>query len=490
MREKTKLIVSCLLAVVLGLSSPAVVAYAGSTNSEFNRDISSQTGYWHLKEVKSYSNTCGNTPGMEGREDEPVTSFPFDITIDQRDYTDSDGDHFKINTHDILISEYSQKEEGYYYRKSDKSTSELRYTATKEFGPMPLVVYQDEKFYIPVSVSVSFTNQGKYWIDKIDKRQGFDIYNTLKRTYLYKDDGESVKIVIHDGKNIPDIGKVSDSGSYVCVGPDPTKCNNSFSLEIWLYGHNSSCYQTIVTYEWIKGTPPKEIVQSNDATNYKGSDQIKNTTSKKEAVNNDTNTKKEASETTPSTEKNNEVSKEKSTDKLSKEEQKEVAEFLSTDESAYATEFDWLIDKAFNVSNGEWANEIDTEFCRRIEGDEAALLNGGWKCFICEGEMGYYTGQYERYMNAVIDTDGKNFKITLNWDQWITDTGTEQETGKEILKGKWDSSKRTVHTSSSLGNVDITDFYITYDNGCEYAVGTLLWNSGEVDHIGLMRGAP
>jgi hypothetical protein len=481
MRKKTKLLVCGLLMIALCLSQPAILVKAGNTNGEFNREISSQTGYWHLKEVKSFSNTCGTTPGMKDKKNQPVTSFPCDITIDQRDYTDNDGDHFIINTHDILVSEYSQKEEGYYYRKSDKSTSELKYTAIKEFGPMPLVVYQDEKFYIPVSVSVSFTNQGKYWIDKINKKQGLDIYNTLKRNFLNKDDGNSVKIVIHDGKSIPDVGKVSDTGSYVCVGPDPTKCNNSFSLEIWLYGHNSSCYQSIATYEWIKGKPSEEDLQGY-TTGSKDTNQSKNTTQNDGTVNNNSSTKKE--------ENNSEGSKEQSSKKLSKDEQKEVAEFLSTDESAYATEFDWLIDKAFNVSNGEWANETDPEFCRRIEGDEAALLNGGWKCFICEGEMGYYTGQYERYMNAVIDTDGKNFKITLNWDQWVTDTGTEQETGKEILKGKWDSSKGTVHTSSSLGNVDFTDFYITYDNGCEYAVGTLLWNSGEVDHIGLMRGTP
>ncbi len=489
MREKTKLIVSCLLAVVLGLSSPAVVAYAGSTNSEFNRDISSQSGYWHLKEVKSYSNTCGNTPGMKGREDEQVTSFPCDITIDERDYTDSDGDHFIVNTHDILVSEYSQKEEGYYYRKSDKSTSELKYTAIKEFGPMPLVVYQDEKFYIPVSVSVSFTNQGKYWIKNLDERQGFDIYNTLKRTYLKKDDGDSVKIVIHDGKNIPDVGKVSDNGSYVCIGPDPTKCNYGFSLEIWLYGHNSCCYQTIATYEWIKGKPSEENLQSNSTTGNKDKSQSKDTTQNKDVVKDDSNKKKEAPEPTTPASKTKESSKLNTTEKLTKEEQKETAEFLSTDESAYATEFDWLIDKAFNMSNGEWANETDPEYCRRIEGDEAALLNGGWKCFICEGEMGYYTGQYERYMNAVIDTDGKRFTLTLNWDLWVTDTDTVQEKGKEVLKGKWDSSKGTVHTSSSLGNIDFTDFYITYDDGCEYAVGTLTWNSGEVDHVGLMRGA-
>ena len=482
MREKTKLIVSCLLAVVICLLQPAVVVYAGSTNSEFNRDISGQTGYWHLKEVKSYSNACGTTPGMKGRKNEPVTSFPCDITIDQSDYTDNDGNYWKTDTHDILVSEYSQREEGYYYRKSDKSTSELTYTAIEEFGPLPLVVYQDEKFYIPVSVSVSFTNQGSYWNKYLDKKQGFDIYNPLKQRFLRTDDGKSVVIKTRDGDKIPDVGKASDSGSYVCVGPNPTECNNAFSLEIDLFGHNTSCYTTIATYEWIKGKPSEEDIQNSNTTGNKDITQNKETTQNKEVVNDNNNTKKE--------ENNSEAYKATSTTKLSKDEQKEVAEFLSTDESAYATEFDWLIDKAFNVSKGEWANETDPEFCRRIEGDEAALLNGGWKCFICEGEMGYYTGQYERYMNAVIDTDGKNFKITLNWDQWITDTGMEQETGKEILKGKWDSSKGTVHTASSLGNVDFTDFYITYDNGCEYAVGTLLWNSGEVDHIGLMRGAP
>ena len=101
--------------------------------------------------------------------------------------------------------------------------------------------------------------------------------------------------------------------------------------------------------------------------------------------------------------------------------------------------------------------------------------------------MGYYTGQYERYLNAVVDTDGSKFNITLNWNTWYTDTEVVEEKGQEILKGKWDSSQATVHTASSMGNVDFTDFYITHDNLGEYAVGTLQWNSGEVDHIGLMR---
>ncbi len=184
------------------------------------------------------------------------------------------------------------------------------------------------------------------------------------------------------------------------------------------------------------------------------------------------------------------TSKDTNSDKLSQDEQKKIADDLTTVENAYATEFDWLIDKVFNISKGEWANETDPEYCRRIEGDEAALLNGGWKCFIFEGDPGYYTGQYERYLNAVVDTDGNKFNITLNWNLWYADNETIEEQGQEILSGKWDSSKATVHTASSLGNVDFTDFYITHDNLGEYAVGTLQWNSGEVDHIGLMRGTP
>ncbi|MCR4922977.1 MAG: zinc ribbon domain-containing protein [Lachnospiraceae bacterium] len=178
------------------------------------------------------------------------------------------------------------------------------------------------------------------------------------------------------------------------------------------------------------------------------------------------------------------------TGKMSQDEQKKIADELSTAENAYATEFDWLIDKVFDISKGEWANETDPEFCRRIEGDEAALLNGGWKCFIFEGDPGYYTGQYERYMNAVVDTDGSKFNITLNWNTWYTDTEVVEEKGQEVLKGKWDPSKATAHTTSGIGKIDFTDFYITHDNLREYAVGTLQWNSGEVDHIGLMRGIP
>ena len=173
---------------------------------------------------------------------------------------------------------------------------------------------------------------------------------------------------------------------------------------------------------------------------------------------------------------------------MDKTTQDSIAASMSTTETAKALDFDWFIDKVYNISGGDYENVVDATYSDRIGGDEPYLINGGWKCYMCSADEAEI-GTYERYLNAVIDTDGKDFKITLNW--WLfreasLPNGEEFEKGSEVATGKWDAAKGTVHTVASIGNIDFTDFYISKNRDEEFAMGTVTWCSGEVDYIGLM----
>ncbi|ETP73676.1 hypothetical protein UYO_0313 [Lachnospiraceae bacterium JC7] len=180
-----------------------------------------------------------------------------------------------------------------------------------------------------------------------------------------------------------------------------------------------------------------------------------------------------------------------SSDFIDRASQENIANSMSTTDTALAMDFDWLIDKAYNISRGEWPNAIDEQFVDRVNGDEPYLLNGGWKCYMCSAGSDHFNG-YERYLNAVIDTDGYNFSVKLNWDAFSPGDGSPSifESGYDIGKGKWNSKTATVHTVADIGNIDFSDFYISKNRDEEYAVGTVTWSSGEVDHIGLMRMTP
>jgi len=177
-----------------------------------------------------------------------------------------------------------------------------------------------------------------------------------------------------------------------------------------------------------------------------------------------------------------------STSSIDRAEQENIANSMSTTDTALAMDFDWMIDKVYNSSMGQWPNALDEQYVDRVTGDEPYLLKGGWKCYMCSAESSHFNG-YERYLNAVIDTDGDNFSVKLNW--WLFNPGDASqsifESGYDIGKGKWNSKTATVHTVADIGNIDFSDFYISKNRDEEYAIGTVTWSSGEVDHIGLMR---
>ena len=164
-----------------------------------------------------------------------------------------------------------------------------------------------------------------------------------------------------------------------------------------------------------------------------------------------------------------------------------IAKKLSTDEPAYATEFDWLIDY---VDYGGHSNGLvitDPSRATRIR-DLQPALNGGWKAFMFTAK-GAYGSDSERYFNANIEASGGKFNITMNWKYIVENGETVEETGSTTYRGTYDDLEGTATAMTDDSKVDFDEFYLSSDGKTEYAVGTFYWISGEVEKIGLMRSA-
>jgi len=166
-----------------------------------------------------------------------------------------------------------------------------------------------------------------------------------------------------------------------------------------------------------------------------------------------------------------------------------IAEKLSTDEVAGATEFDWFMDYVNQSGYGMAQVITDPARASRIT-DVQEALNGGWKAFIFT-EKGVYGSDVERYLNANIDVFGGRFNITLNWKYLMEPNGggTIEETGSTTYRGTYDDLEGTATAQTSDSRIDFDGFFLSADGKAEYAVGTFRWISGEIDRIGLMRSA-
>ncbi len=170
---------------------------------------------------------------------------------------------------------------------------------------------------------------------------------------------------------------------------------------------------------------------------------------------------------------------------MSEAKQRELAASLSTKENAKEKEFSWFTQIAYSRKGKTSPNGT-----KRIE-NMPLLLNGGWKCFMC-GEGSSYTGSDARVLNAELKTDGKSVILKLNWWRVLNPSveGIENESNMPptVCNGKWNGKSSSVHLVSDMGNVDITDFYISENGDAEYAVGIFSWSSGEQDYFAMMRG--
>ena len=171
---------------------------------------------------------------------------------------------------------------------------------------------------------------------------------------------------------------------------------------------------------------------------------------------------------------------------MSEDEQKSLADWLSTDEDAEALDFDWFIEMIPSILHSAEPYKLSPDDATRVV-NEPLSLNGGWKCYM-RGDDENFSSDGERYLHAEIDTDGNNFKLTLYW--WLADWDgeTHEESGSSVFKGTWDGESGNMHLESDSGEVDLTGFYISDDNEEQYAFGRFCWPSGEKDHIALMRG--
>ena len=170
---------------------------------------------------------------------------------------------------------------------------------------------------------------------------------------------------------------------------------------------------------------------------------------------------------------------------MSEARQREIASSLSTKENAKESEFGWFTRTVYSRTGAD-APDGTT----RID-NMPLLLNGGWKCFMC-GEGSSYTGTDARVLNAELKTDGKSVILKLNWwrvlNPWVEGIEDESDMPPTVCNGTWDGKRSSVHFVSDMGNVDLSDFYISADGDAEYAVGTFSWSSGEQDYFAMMRG--
>ncbi len=165
-----------------------------------------------------------------------------------------------------------------------------------------------------------------------------------------------------------------------------------------------------------------------------------------------------------------------------------IAKKLSTDEPAYATEFDWFLDYVNETGYGNAQVITDPNRATRMT-DLQEALNGGWKAFICT-KKGVYGSDVERYLNANIDAAGGKFNITLNWKYLVEPNGeTIEEKGSSVYRGTYDDLEGTATAMTDDSKIDFDAFYLSKDGQTEYAVGTFTWISGEKDSIALMRSA-
>gem|GEM_PF-3364810 len=150
-----------------------------------------------------------------------------------------------------------------------------------------------------------------------------------------------------------------------------------------------------------------------------------------------------------------------------------IAEKLSTDEVAGATEFDWFMDYVNQSGYGMAQVITDPARASRIT-DVQEALNGGWKAFIFT-EKGVYGSDVERYLNANIDVFGGRFNITLNWKYLMEPNGggTIEETGSTTYRGTYDDLEGTATAQTSDSRIDFDGFFLSADGKAEYC-GTRL----------------
>ncbi|MCR5403151.1 MAG: hypothetical protein K6E91_04930 [Butyrivibrio sp.] len=88
-------------------------------------------------------------------------------------------------------------------------------------------------------------------------------------------------------------------------------------------------------------------------------------------------------------------------------------------------------------------------------------------------------------LNVKTDTSDNDMLLTFDWlyiHFGATDEGYDDNTPDSVFTGTWDNG--TI-TALGPGKVTMTDFY--YDNGFEYAIGSMIVPDGTTAKIFLVR---
>lgn len=167
----------------------------------------------------------------------------------------------------------------------------------------------------------------------------------------------------------------------------------------------------------------------------------------------------------------------------------DAAETLSTTEPANAMDIEWYMDYMLQGGNGAGQVITNPAYSRRITGQELALVNGGWKAYMCFIENDIYIPDGERYFNVALAASGSELSLTANWKYVFDATSGHnvEESGSDVFPGTWDAETGSAVFQSNHGRIEIFDFYYDEANQRQYAVGVYLWPSGEVTNLALMR---
>lgn len=134
------------------------------------------------------------------------------------------------------------------------------------------------------------------------------------------------------------------------------------------------------------------------------------------------------------------------------------------------------------VDGGSWAN-LSGEALRLNDFD---AVKGGWKAYILDDPAGVFSEySIERFANIVISGSASEPEVLVDWVYVVfgdTGEGQDDSMSDSVYDGTWDGGLLDAY---GAGRIVLYNFY--YENGREYAVGSIMWPDGVDGAIALVR---
>lgn len=137
-----------------------------------------------------------------------------------------------------------------------------------------------------------------------------------------------------------------------------------------------------------------------------------------------------------------------------------------TSTSPTLEDFIWVTPEIYK---GSLPDDID-----RLGFDE---VTGSWKAYIITDPEVKYDSMTESFLNASVSGSEDNVEITLDWNYTYINSegsGYDDNSPDSVFTGAW--SDGSVKDATGAGKISIDTFY--YENGHEYAVGSMMWPDG------------